>query len=290
MLELLREIFAPKIPEEKIDSIMGQLKERYPEGSDPWGLDLKRAKRSLNILWPLYNDYFKVRVFGKEHVENKPYVVVANHSGQIAVDAMLICMAFILEIDPPKMLRPMVERFVTKLPFFGQWMAEGGGVLGDRENCIQLLKRMESVLVFPEGVKGVAKSSQDYYKLQKFTKGFFRQAIQSNTDVLPIAVIVAEEFYPFVYQSKSLAKLLGLPAFPITPTMILGPLGLLPLPSPVDIIIGAPYKIPEGLTNESSEEVLQPHIDKVVEQIEEMINDGRKKRREFWANKEMDGK
>ena len=70
--------------------------------------------------------------------------------------------------------------------------------------------------------------------------------------------------------------------------MLLGPLGLLPLPSPVDIIIGKPYKIPKGLTNESPEEAIQPHIDKVVEQIEGMIEDGRKKRREFWANKEMD--
>jgi len=45
-------------------------------------------------------------------------------------------------------------------------------------------------------------------------------------------VVGAEEIYPKLGESKSLARALGSPYVPITPTFPwLGPLGLLPLPS-----------------------------------------------------------
>ncbi len=277
-----------QVPQEEIDHIISHLKQKYPDGSDPYGLDLKRAEKVLNILYPIYHNYFKVRVFGKENVQDTPYMVVSNHSGQIAIDAMLICLVFVLESDNPKVLRPLVERFVPTIPFIGQLFAEGGAVLGDRDNCQRLLKQGESVLVFPEGVRGIAKNHEDYYKLQKFTKGFIRQALENKTEILPTAVVGAEEFYPYVHHSKKLAKFFGLPAFPITPAMLLGPLGMIPMPSPVDVYIGEPYKLPDDLKPDANDQEIEPHLNHIVETIDTMIKEGRKKRRPFWANKPLE--
>lgn len=277
MFEFLSDKLQVKPPKEELDEIFEHLQTIYPDGEDPWGLNLKKARKNIEMLWAFYHNYFKVRVFGKENVQDEPYLVVSNHSGQIAIDGMLICIAFSLEVSPSRILRPMVERFVTGLPFFGTWAAEGGAVLGDRQNCINLLEAKQSVLVFPEGVRGVAKNTADFYKLQKFTRGFFRMALSTGTKMLPIAVVGAEEFYPFVYHPRKLAKFLGLPALPITPLLI-------PLPSPVDIIIGKPYEVPEGLTPESPDSEIDEHIKNLELEVERLTEEGLKNRRSFWAN------
>lgn len=269
------------IPEDHFDQVFEKLKERYPDGEDPWGLNLEKARTTLEYIWPLYKNYFKVRVFGKENVKDETYMVTSNHSGQIAIDGMLIATAFATEIEPPRILRSMVERFFTALPWVGTLAAEGGAVLGDRQNCLNLLSRNESVLVFPEGVRGVAKSSFDYYKLQRFTRGFFRMSLTAQTKVLPVAVVGAEEIFPWVYQAKGIAKFLGLPALPLSPLYV-------PLPSPVDVIIGEPYEMPD-LSPEVPDKDIDLHINNIRTQIRHMTNEGLKRRRPFFANKDQSG-
>ncbi|MFT6068341.1 MAG: 1-acyl-sn-glycerol-3-phosphate acyltransferase [Bacteriovoracaceae bacterium] len=277
MFEFLSEKLQVKPPKEEIDKIFEHLQTIYPAGEDPWGLSLKKARKNMEMIWPFYHNYFKVRVFGQENVGDEPYLVTSNHSGQIAIDGMLICIAFSLEVKPARILRPMVERFVTGLPFFGTWASEGGAVLGDRQNCINLLEAKQSVLVFPEGVRGVAKNTADFYKLQKFTRGFFRMALSTGTKILPIAVVGAEEFYPFVYHPRKIARFLGLPALPLTPLLV-------PLPSPVDIIIGKPYEAPPELTTESSDAEIDIHIKAIEAEVKRLTEEGLKNRRSFWAN------
>ncbi len=267
-----------KDDQKHFDQIFTELSKRHSKGEDPWGLNLEKAKKSLLRVWPLYKNYFKVRVFGAENVKDIPYMVVANHSGQIAIDGLLISTAFATQAKPPRILRSMVERFFTGIPFIGTWAAEGGAVLGDRQNCQNLLARDESVLVFPEGVRGVAKSTADFYKLQDFTRGFLRLALQTKTAILPTAVIGAEEFFPYVYQAKSVAKIMGLPALPLS-------FNYLPLPSPVDIYIGEPYYLPEDLSAEAQDKLIDEHVHIIENKIKEMISFGLKERREFWINK-----
>lgn len=276
MIDLLKKKYPP-IEDNIIDEIFESLYEKYPSGEDPWGLNLEKTRKNISIIWPIYKHYFKTRVFGKENVLDKPYIVIANHSGQIALDGMLICTAFATEINPPRILRAMVERFFTALPWIGTWGAEGGGVLGDRQNCLNLLNQGQSVLAFPEGVRGVAKSTKDYYKLQKFTKGFFRIALATGVEVLPISVVGAEEIFPWVYQAKGVAKKLGLPALPLSPLYF-------PLPSPIDIHIGTPYSIPSDLSPEASDKQIDDHVRNIENQIKELTKAGLESRRKFWAN------
>ena len=259
--------------EEKFGQIESLLVEKYGKNPDPWGLEPKRAIADLKVLWPFYKYYFDVRVHGVENIDpEKNYMVVSNHTGQIPIDALLICTAFVVELEKPRFLRPLVERFLTSLPFLGRWSSESGAVLGDRNNCLNLLKRGESILVFPEGVTGIAKSPKDFYKLKPFTRGFIRMALQTKVDILPISVVGAEDFYPFVFHLRKLARLLKIPAVPISPN-------LFPLPSPVDIYIGKPYSLPKELDPDALDEDLAPHVNHLEEEIDRMTKLGLENKR-----------
>jgi hypothetical protein len=87
-----------------------------------------------------------------------------------------------------------------------------------------------------------------------------------------MAVVGAEDFFPFVFHLKKVAKLLSLPALPIS-------LNLFPLPSPVDIYIGAPYTLPSELSAEALDEELEPHIIALEKKIEELTQLGLKNKR-----------
>ncbi len=258
------------------------IEKQYQDIVDPWGLDLEHTKKTLNKLLPLYKTVFKVRVINKFNitVPKAPIMVVSNHSGQIAIDGLLISIAFATDIDHPRILRPMVERFVIKMPFFGSWAQAAGSVLGDRENCLKLIEAKQSTLVFPEGVNGVSKSSNEFYQLQEFSRGFYRMAIAGNIKILPISVVGAEEFYPYVYQLKTVAKMLSLPALPITPTFPwFGPLGAIPIPNPVDIHIGNLHAVPKEISQESNDMAIDKEILKIKNEIQHMIDVGRQNMR-----------
>jgi 1-acyl-sn-glycerol-3-phosphate acyltransferase len=130
---------------------------------------------------------------------------------------MMITIAFLLDVTPPRVLRAMIERFMASLPFMGDMTAQLGSILGDRANCEYLIDHGESILVFPEGVRGVSKNTPDYYKVRSFSQGFFRIALQKKTPILPLCVIGAEEMFPFVFHATKLGKAFGLPTLPLTP-------------------------------------------------------------------------
>jgi 1-acyl-sn-glycerol-3-phosphate acyltransferase len=261
--------------DQKITEVFKELHLRYKDYKDPWGFNLQLCENTLRRLMPLYRSYFKVRVFGQENVENKPYLVVSNHTGQIPLDGMLITVAFAFDISPPRMLRGMVERFLAQMPFLGDLTAQTGSILGDRANCEYLIDHGESILVFPEGVKGVSKNTPDYYKLRPFSQGFYRIALQKQTPILPVCVIGAEEMFPLVFHAKKLAAMLKLPSFPISANLI-------PLPSPIDIYIGKEIPIPEHMSLESTDKEIKENVYHIENTIKRMIVHGLKNRRPFF--------
>ncbi len=257
------------------------LDQHYAQNKDPWGLDHTVIKSSLKVVWLLYQHYFRVRLFGAEKVQDRPYMIVANHTGQIAMDGILLYCAFLTQIHPPKVLRAMVERLIPTLPVLGSFFAKGGAILGDRQNCKYLMENGESLMVFPEGVRGIAKSTQNYYQVQAFSRGFYRMALMTHTPIIPCAIIGCEEMYPYVYHPKALAAKIGLPALPLSASLLLGPLGVLPLPSPVDIILGDPIELPHDLTVDSPDKDIAPYVTQIEETIQALIRTGLKNRRPF---------
>ena len=205
-------------------------------------------------------------------------MVTSNHTGQIAIDGMLLSTAFVMDVFPPRILRPMVERFFTALPFIAPWAAEGGSVLGDRTNALNLLKKGQSVMVFPEGVKGITKSTHEFYKMKPFTRGFYRMCVPLRIpEIYQLQLLVRRKFFLGVHHPRMIQKALGLPDFPLS-------LNYFPLPSPIDIHIGEPIQIPKGLDQDSPDKDIDEQVFIVEKAIKDLIENGLNRRRPFFAN------
>jgi 1-acyl-sn-glycerol-3-phosphate acyltransferase len=246
-------------------------------GYDAWGFHPDTARRALLITALLYRYYFRVQPFGVEHVPAGRVLVIANHAGQVAIDAAMIGTATFLEGDPPRVLRGMGEYWLPTVPFVGELMVRTGSVVGTPKNCVDLLNNEEAVIAFPEGVGGMNKLFSQRYQLQEFGLGFVRLALETKTPIVPVAVVGSEEQAPAIANVKWLAQLLGTPAFPITLTWPwLGPLGLIPLPSKYRIFFGRPMHF-EGDPNDE-DRVIERHVNRVKGAIRAMLDRGLRQR------------
>jgi 1-acyl-sn-glycerol-3-phosphate acyltransferase len=176
------------------------------------------------------------------------------------------------------MARTMVEKFVPTLPFASYLFNRWGQITGTPENCRRLLADGEAILVFPEGVRGISKPFSRRYQLQRFGPGFMRLALETRVPIVPIAVIGAEEQAPGV-NVKSIARLIGAPAFPVMPFPPFIP--LLPLPVKYRLYFGEPLRFDGGL--DEDDEVIDGHVRTVRSSIQSMIQIGLKERKHvFW--------
>lgn len=223
-------------------------------GYDPWGFSPKVAAPFYSLGAWFYRRWFRVEVQGIEKVPDGRCLLVANHGGQVAWDGFLLTVALLLERTPPRLARGMGERFITNTPYLSSLAARLGHVLGDPENCRRLLDHEESIMVFPEGVRGISKTIWERYELREFGSGFVRLAVATGAPVLPIAIVGTEEAMPGIWDAKPIAKFFKLPSLPVTPFFPwLGPIGALPLPTKVRIVIDDPIRL-EGEVEEPEEE------------------------------------
>jgi 1-acyl-sn-glycerol-3-phosphate acyltransferase len=251
-------------------------------GYDPWGFNFDVTRRSLVSMVLLYRYYFRAETHGIENLPTGRVLVIGNHAGQVAIDAAMIGTATLLEAEPPRILRGMGEYWLPTVPFISVAMTRTGSVVGTPKNCIDLLRREEAVIAFPEGVGGMNKLYSQRYKLQKFGYGFMRLALATDTPVVPVAVVGSEEQAPGLANLRSLGRLLGMPAFPITLTWPwLGPLGLLPLPVKYRIYFGKPLRFSGDPDEEDA--AIRPRVEQVKRTIQMMLERGVRERASvFW--------
>jgi 1-acyl-sn-glycerol-3-phosphate acyltransferase len=242
-------------------------------GYDPWGFHTDVARRALLVCALLYRYYFRCETHGIENMPEGRVLVIGNHAGQIALDAAMIGTATLLEGEPPRILRGMGEYWLPTLPLINVLMVRVGSVVGTPKNCIDLLHHGEAVIAFPEGVRGMNKSFTERYQLQEFGFGFMRLALQTNTPIVPVAVVGSEEQAPSLGSVKSLARLLGMPAFPL----VLTPL---PLPVKYRIYFGEPMEF-RGNPNDE-DEVIAVKVEKVKDRIRGMLEAGLRRRRSVF--------
>ncbi|HET7825748.1 MAG TPA: lysophospholipid acyltransferase family protein [Anaeromyxobacter sp.] len=211
---------------------------RNEYGVDPYGLDVDFVVAAIAPLLWLYRKYFRVELHGVDHVPGEGRcLVVANHSGQLPFDAAMIEVGLLIDKDPPRVARALVDRWVPTLPFISTIFARCGQIVGTPDNCRRLLAADETILVFPEGTAGLNKPFSARYQLQKFGLGFMRLALESQAPIVPCGVVGAEEQAPALFDFKLLARLLGFPSFPITPTVL-----PFPLPARYHIRFGEPMR------------------------------------------------
>jgi 1-acyl-sn-glycerol-3-phosphate acyltransferase len=241
---------------------------RNEYGVDPYGLDVDFAVAAIAPLLWLYKRYFRVQMHGIDRVPAEGRVViVANHSGQLPFDAAMIEVGLLIEKDPPRVARALVEKWVPTLPFVSTFMSRCGQIVGTPENCRRLLAADEAILVFPEGVRGLNKPWRQRYQLQKFGPGFMRLALESSAPVVPCAVVGAEEQAPALLDLKRLARLLGMPAFPITPTLL-----PFPLPARYHIRFGEPMRFTGSPDDDDAE--LERKVAEVEHAVAELVARG----------------
>jgi 1-acyl-sn-glycerol-3-phosphate acyltransferase len=249
---------------------------RNEYGVDPYGLDVDYVVAAIAPLFWLYKKYFRVQLHGADRVPNEGRaVIVANHSGQLPFDAAMIEVGLLLEKDPPRVARALVEKWVPTLPFVSTFMARCGQIVGTPENCRRLLAADEAILVFPEGVRGLNKPFRERYRLQQFGIGFMRLALESSAPIVPCAVVGAEEQAPALFDLKPVARLLGFPAFPITPTVL-----PFPLPSRYHIRFGEPLRFTGSPDDDDAE--LERKVARVQDAVRALLDRGLAERKSIF--------
>lgn len=211
---------------------------------DAFGYDREYEESVAPFFRALYRHWWRVETAGIERVPASGRVLlVGNHAGGVfAYDGAMVKLALLDEHPEGRVARPLVDDFVYRLPFLGDFMTRCGGVRASTQNAERLLRREQAVLVFPEGTKGIGKPYRERYRLARFGRGgFVRVALRTGSPVIPIAVVGAEEIHPILGKWDWLARQIGLPYFPLTPTFPwLGLAGLIPLPSKWRIEFGEP--------------------------------------------------
>jgi 1-acyl-sn-glycerol-3-phosphate acyltransferase len=216
------------------------LAQRYEaRGGDPFGFDPVAVRQAALLSAFFHRAYFRTEVFDVDRVPEGRVMLVANHSGQIPIDAAIIGCTLFFDANPPRITRAMVDKWTATLPFVSTFFSRVGQVVGLPENARRLLELDELLLVFPEGVRGVSKPFRERYQLQEFGHGFMRLAIQTQTPIVPVAVIGAEEQYVSFGRARWAAQALGLPVFPVLPQLLV-PGGQLPLPTKYRLFFGEP--------------------------------------------------
>jgi 1-acyl-sn-glycerol-3-phosphate acyltransferase len=263
----LKALVIPSEIAEKIDKATPKLNSA---GIDPWGLDPETLKSAVTVGKLLYSGYFRTEVTGLTSVPTGRLMVISNHGCQIPLDGLFITLAMLLETENPRICRGMVDHWVPSLPFVSELFTACGEIVGAPDNCIDMLNEENCVLVFPEGTRGSGKTIFEKYQLKSFGTGFIRIALETNSPILPVAVIGTEEIFPSLINLKFLAKILKIPYFPVTPFFPhFGPLGAIPLPTKVTLRFGEPiiFTDPPDISESRAAELAEFVRTKIQEEI-----------------------
>ena len=202
----------------------------------------------LPLLRTLATAWFRVAVTGIENLpDTGAALVVANHAGVLPIDGLMTAAAVHDHHPRQRALRVLAADIVFDTPVLGRAARRAGHTMACAADAQRLLSTGELTAVFPEGYKGLGKRYKDRYKLQRFGRGgFVSAALRAKAPIIPCSIVGSEEIYPMIGDIKLLAKVLGLPYFPITPLFPLaGLIGLIPLPSHWHIDFGEPIPTTE---------------------------------------------
>lgn len=261
------------------DDRVQRVRERYlSRGGDPFGYDADYAKYAVVVCSVFHRAYFRTQVHGIENVPPGRCLLIANHSGQVPIDGAIVGCAMFLDADPPRMIRAMVEKWAMTLPFVSTFFSRVGQVVGVPENARILLEEEELLLVFPEGVRGISKPFTRRYQLEEFGLGFMRLAIETDTPIVPVAVIGAEEQYINIGNLERAARLLRMPVFPVVPQILLT--AGIPLPTRYRVYFGEPMRFHGDPDDDDA--ALEEKVWVVKQTIQGMLNRGIKERKSLF--------
>ncbi len=157
-----------------------------------------------NFIAPFKN-YFHPEFYGIDDIDvSRPAMYVSNH----AVLGVLDGYPFGIELYLRKgiFLRALADRAHFKIPVWKDVLTKRLGALeGSRANCTAVMERGENLLVFPGGAREVCKKKGEAYELKwEDRRGFVRMAMQHGYDIIPVAVVGAEEAFTVVKDANDI--------------------------------------------------------------------------------------
>ncbi len=253
---------------------------------DEWGRSENVRRLVRTAFDPMYRKWFRAEWEGFEKIPREGgALLVANHAGAIPSDAPCIMHGVESELERP--VYGLADHFFKNTPMVGTLWARGGGVVAHPDNAYRLLREQQQlVLVFPEGSKGPGKTYNERYRLRRFgLGGFVEIAMRAGVPVIPIAVVGSEEAMPILFKVPSLAKALGVPYFPITANMALGPLGAaVPFPAKFKLRVLDPVTFEDVEPDQPrySRSRIMDESEAIRQQIQEALFDMLRQRRSVW--------
>lgn len=258
----------------------------HSEETDEFGADKRFAESLEPLLQFLYAVWWRVEATGAEHLPAAgPGLIVANHSGVLPYDGLMVQLAIRHEHPARRICRMLALDMFALLPVLAPVLSKSGSVRANPENAERLLREGELLGVFPEGVKGVGKYYRERYRLARFGRGgFVRIALRTGAPIIPCAVVGAEEIHPVIGKADWFGKPFGLPYFPLTPTFPwLGLLGTIPFPTKWSIDFGEPLDLSRYPKDAADDPILVNRLSEQVRQQIQTIIDGRlARRRSIW--------
>jgi 1-acyl-sn-glycerol-3-phosphate acyltransferase len=263
-----------KISTEQVSKMLDHFPKNVgPYGYDPWGFNIKSIEPFTAIGKFLVEDFFRVEAYGLKNIPPKGrLLIIPNHTGQLPIDAMILGYVLVTNPHAPRAAKGMMERLIPKLPIISSWFSQMGGVVGDPVNCQRMLESEETIMVFPEGARGISKPFKRRYQLESFGSGFMRLAMDHRTPIVPVGIVGFEEAIIQLGNIKPLAKAMGIPVFPLILPMV--------LPSKVIIHFGNPMMF-EG--ENATEAQVRHNVEIVEDEIRRLIKMGLEKRKGIFS-------
>lgn len=149
--------------------------------------------------------YFAPQFYGLDELDvSRPAIYVSNHTILGVFDGY----PFGIELYLRKglLLRALADSNHWQIPVWKDIIQKNlGAVEASRENCRELMKRGDSIVVFPGGTREICKKKGEEYILKwSDRRGFVRMAMEQGYDIIPVAAVGAEETYTVVKDANDI--------------------------------------------------------------------------------------
>jgi len=192
-------------------------------------------------------------------------VLVSNHSGQLPFDAAMIEVGLLMDKDPPRAVRALVEKWVPTLPFVSTFMARCGQIVGTPENCRGCSPPTRRSWSSRRG-EGPQQALPRAVPPEEVRGGLPPARPRVERPVVPVGVVGAEEQAPQLFDLKPLAGCsASRPSHHPHPAPF-------PLPSRYHIHFGEPIRFAGSADDEDAE--LEERVTEVQRAVQGLLERG----------------
>jgi 1-acyl-sn-glycerol-3-phosphate acyltransferase len=225
----------------------------YGDDLDAW--DPGYIRRTLPLLKPPTQAYFRTEVHGLERIPDGPSLLVGNHSGGLViVDTFLFAYAFYEHFGADRRFHQLAHDLVARNPALGH-LRRYGTIAASHENAMRAFERDAPVLVYPGGDVETFRPSWRSAEIDfDHRRGWIRLALEAGVPIVPVVAIGGQETALFVTRGRRIAQVLMLDRMfrlTVLPISIGPPLGVnvldmpgrLPLPAKIELQVLDPIDL-----------------------------------------------